>query len=306
MSKYTTEVRFICEVNAGLTENVGYNSVNEVVDKAVEKIFDFDFPIFDENYRKIIERKILKHYYTREICDETVGLWKLRLDTRLNEIMPYYNQLYKSELLEFNPLYTVNLETKGNRNGKEDRNKNRDNTESLNRDTTSNGSTTDTVVTDANHSVNTTGENSNVNKYTDYKKQTREESNAYSDTPQGRLSGVSENTYLTNYTKVGITDGVADDGQVTDSGSSKGNESGTNYSKVNENGSDSRTGNEKESKVGNEKETENVGTSEDYLEKVVGYTGGNASKSLKEYRETFLNIDMQVIRDLEDLFFQLW
>lgn len=290
MSKYTTEVRFICEVNAGLSENVGYNSVNEVIDKAVGKIFDFDFPIFDENYRKVIERKILKHYYTREICDETAGLWKLRLDTRLNEIMPYYNQLYKSELLEFNPLYTVNLETTGNRNGKEDRNKNRD--------TTSNGTTTDTVVTDANHSVSTSGENSNVNKYTDYKKQTREESNAYSDTPQGRLSGVSENTYLTNYTKVGVTDGVADDGQVTDSGSSKGNENGTNYSKVNENGSDIRTG--------NEKETENVGTSEDYLEKVVGYTGGNASKSLKEYRETFLNIDMQVIRELEDLFFQLW
>lgn len=306
MSKYTTEVRFICETSAGLVENAGYSSVNSIVDKAIEKVFDFDFPIFDEKYRKVLERKILKHYYTREICEETVGLWKLRLDTRLNEIMPYYNKLYESELLEFNPLYTVELVTTGNRKGNEDRNRSKEDSET--------GSVTDVVTdvvgdvvtTDANHSVQTSGENSNVNKYTDYKKENREESNAYSDTPQGRLSGVSENTYLTNYTKVGITDGIADDGQVTDNGTSKTNESGSNYVKVNDNKNEERNEKRNESRSGNEKEVENVGTSEDYLEKVVGYTGGNASKSLKEYRETFLNIDMQVIGDLEDLFFQLW
>lgn len=111
MSKYTTEVRFICENSAGLTESVGYNSINEVLDKSRAKVFDFDFPIFDEAYRAVLENKILKHYYTREICCETVGLWKHFLDTRMNEIMPYYNQLYKSALLEFNPLYDVDLTT---------------------------------------------------------------------------------------------------------------------------------------------------------------------------------------------------
>ena len=109
MSKYTTEVRFICEVNSGLNESVGYSKIEDVITGAMPKIFDFDFPIFDESYRSVLERKILKHFYTREICEETVGLWKLRLNTRLNEIMPYYNKLYKSELLNFNPLYTDNL-----------------------------------------------------------------------------------------------------------------------------------------------------------------------------------------------------
>lgn len=72
-------------------------------------MFDFQFPIFDESYRSVIETKILRHYYTREIGLETVGLWKLKLNTKLNEIMPYYNKLYKSELIEFNPLYDVEL-----------------------------------------------------------------------------------------------------------------------------------------------------------------------------------------------------
>lgn len=111
MSKYTTEVRFICEHSAGLAESVGYNSVDSVLDASREKVFDFDYPIFDEAYRTTLEKKILKHYYTREICCETVGLWKLFLNRKMNEIMPYYNQLYKSALIEFNPLYDVDLTT---------------------------------------------------------------------------------------------------------------------------------------------------------------------------------------------------
>ena len=111
MSKYTTEVRFLCEQSAGLVESVGYADIQGVLDACRDKVFDFEFPIFDENYRNVLEDKILKHYYTREIGAETVGLWKHWLNVRLNEIMPYYNKLYESELIKFNPMYDVDLET---------------------------------------------------------------------------------------------------------------------------------------------------------------------------------------------------
>lgn len=111
MAKYTTEVRSICEHYAGLKEPAGYSSIRNIIEQARPHVFDFDYPIFDESYRGVLETKILKHYYTREIGLETVGLWKLKLDTKLNEIMPYYNQLYRSELIEFNPLYDSNLTT---------------------------------------------------------------------------------------------------------------------------------------------------------------------------------------------------
>ena len=109
MSKYTTEVRFICENSAGLSESDGADNVDSILDRCWNKVFNFNFPIFDENYRQVLCRKILKHYYTREIAHETVGRWKLALNTKLNEIMPYYNQLYESELLEFNPFYDIDL-----------------------------------------------------------------------------------------------------------------------------------------------------------------------------------------------------
>lgn len=127
MSKYTTEVRFICENSAGLSKSEGADNVDSVLDKCWNKIFNFDFPIFDENYRQVLCRKILKHYYTREIAHETVGRWKLALNAKLNEIMPYYNQLYKSELLEFNPFYDVDLTR--SREGSGTSNKTSNNTE---------------------------------------------------------------------------------------------------------------------------------------------------------------------------------
>ena len=114
MSKYTTEVRYICETMAGLTESEGYNSINEIIENAIPHIFDFDYPMFDENYRRVLEKKIIKHYYTREICMETYGLWKLKLDDRMNIIMPYYNELYKSAALEFNPFWDTDLTTDRN------------------------------------------------------------------------------------------------------------------------------------------------------------------------------------------------
>jgi len=120
VSEYTTQLRFIVEKAAGLTVSPGYEQVFQTVDAAVNKIFDFDWPIFDESYRNVLSRKILLSFYTREICCETVGLWKLRLYNRLNEIMPYYNQLYKSAQLEFNPLYDVDLTTKHLGHGSEE------------------------------------------------------------------------------------------------------------------------------------------------------------------------------------------
>ena len=129
MSKYTTEVRFICESKSGLENSKGCDDVDEILNNSWNKIFTTKTEIFDENYRAVICKKILKHYYLREICSETVGIWKLWLNTRLEEILPYYNQLYKSALLEFNPLYDVNVTRTHNRTIDENKTENGTTTE---------------------------------------------------------------------------------------------------------------------------------------------------------------------------------
>lgn len=78
----------------------------------IQEDFDFgldDYPIFDEDYRGPLNKKILDHYWNYEIGQETESMFRFSLNRKMREIMPYYNQLYKSELLEFEALDTANL-----------------------------------------------------------------------------------------------------------------------------------------------------------------------------------------------------
>lgn len=255
MSKYTIEVRYICENYAGLTESKGFDDIETIITEAAPQVFNFSFPIFDETYRLSLEKQILRKYYTREICEETVGLWKLRLWSKLNLIMPYYNEMYKSALLEFNPFYDVDL--------------------TRDHETVNNGS------------QSTQGQASNTRtdnliKNTNDVDKTRWD--LYSDTPQGGINGIeattdsiSNNAYLTNARKIIENGGTTESntGTVSNSGSNSGSST-----------------------------IQNV---EDYLEHVKGKNGGRSYASLlKEYRETFLNIDKMIVDELSDLFFNLW
>lgn len=63
----------------------------------IDNNFDFgldEYPIFDETYREKLNQNILNHYYNDEIGFETASLFRFHLKARLNEIMPYYNNLY--------------------------------------------------------------------------------------------------------------------------------------------------------------------------------------------------------------------
>ena len=81
----------------------------------IDNNFDFkmdSYPIFDENYRNTLNNNILYHYYENEIGFETASLFRFYLNQKLNEIMPYYNELYKvqKEIIDENLLLNnVNL-----------------------------------------------------------------------------------------------------------------------------------------------------------------------------------------------------
>lgn len=65
-----------------------------------------DYPIFAEEYRGYLNQKIIDHFYFREIGQETPDRFNFFLKRKMNEIMPYYNELYKSQLIEFDPMAT--------------------------------------------------------------------------------------------------------------------------------------------------------------------------------------------------------
>ncbi len=231
MSKYTTELRWIVENGYDLQLN--------------------EYPIFDENYRQKLNQKIINHYYFREIGFETVGLFRFYLKQTMNEIMPYYNQLYESALLEIDPLNTINF------------------TETLTRTKIGN----DTKNFNEDTTVNSNGDsNSNSTKNTNFK-------DVESDTPQGMLSiGNIEGELYASYARISKNEDTTNSTahqETTDTQKRKNDE------KINREDNENYTRTEK----GNRE---------------------SQSELLMKYRETFLNIDMQVINELNDLFMGLY
>ena len=79
MSSYTLELRHIHQTH---------------------KVFNFDYDFYTDSdiIKSKFEQKFIDEYYFHEIGQETVARFQHRLRTRLNKIMPYYKQLYDTEI----------------------------------------------------------------------------------------------------------------------------------------------------------------------------------------------------------------
>ena len=216
-------------------------------------------PIPTTAYRPVIERKILKHYYTREICAETVGLWKHFLDMRMNEIMPYYNKMYESVGYLTDILDDV------------------DYTRTIDEQTANTGNENTTSTQDIENQSQSSGTSTSKGK-------SDTESNqlvASSDTPQGQLTGLLDNTYLSAAAK---TD--AESHNTTEDSESR---SALTAGKSNTTG----TFDTKSNRAGQRKN----------MERVKGKMyGSSKAKLVMEYRKAILNIDAEIMGRLSDMF----
>ena len=277
MSKYTTELRYLIENNF----DIGLK----------------DYPIFDENYREPLNRKIINHYYFREIGFETAELFKRYLNNTMNEIMPYYNQLFKSELLEFNPFYNVDKTVTADKNNNSVSDfvgnisgKNTQTADTENTQTNNGKQQTTTAATSTGESV---GNSTTTNK----------NKNVSSDTPQGFLSINSiENETYASAAEMGNAESI-NNSKATSNNAENGITDQTTADET------KATGNSK-SNATTETDTANKTTSNDfenYVSHVIGKSEGETySEMLMKFRETFLNIDMMIIDELKTCFMMIY
>lgn len=171
MSKYTTTIYYL--------KNNGFDfELNE-------------YPIFDENYRETLNNLILDNFLMDEIGFETPALFRHFLKTKMNEIMPYYNTLYKlqAQMIQDDNLFgNVNLREEFNRN--------------IEQTTESNGQST------SSNTQNNSGSNKSV----------------FQNTPQGNLKNqdINNYSYATNVTLDGGTSTGTTNGNVNDHTTSNG------------------------------------------------------------------------------------
>ena len=89
MSNYTVQLRKVPE---------------NLIDEALAH-----YPVFMDGYRATLNKKIKDHFWYDEIGHETIDVFLFQLRVKMNEIMPYYNQMYEAELTKRDPFITQRM-----------------------------------------------------------------------------------------------------------------------------------------------------------------------------------------------------
>lgn len=242
--------------------------LRELIENGVN-IWDFEYPSFYQgDAKRAFEQKVVDHFLFRQIGQETPARWLHYFRTRVREIMPYYIQLYESEVL----LKSV-----------EDPFQAYDLTETYVEENESSGSSSssslDTIKDEGTHKSigkNETLTSGGSDVVTD-------EERKFSNTPQGSISNLDN--YLTEATV-----------NHTDTGTEESGHSKTDTE-------DTVTIDDKRTVVGSDSGEHTSGYKTTYTLTRKGNIGVQPLGSeVRALRDAFLNIDLMIIDELKDLF----
>lgn len=172
--------------------------IREMINNPViNGVFTFDYPFYNDNVddKKEFEELFEKYFYFREIGFETPDRFKMKLESKLKLIMPYYRQL---ALTEWNKVKTVELMMNS-----------KNLTETTTHEQTLSGTSTNSGTSTS--SINQSTNGSNNSTLSQSSKESRLENGVSSvSLSDGYLTGVSESSQTT-----------------TDTNSNEGTQSGT-------------------------------------------------------------------------------
>lgn len=248
MARYTLNLSEICEQVSGLKFNdltgMAFDRIDTIADAAIPNLFSSRYTLLDNgDDLNDLQRMILEHYWEYEVCAYTPADFILRLNRKLNEIAPLYNQRYESTKLEFPVFEDIDYaedgtdahENHGTTEGTSNtKHSDKDiltsaHTGTIDVDSQEGGTTkTDTTLDGEQKHSGTVGvqnneggttkvvtDHSEVDKGHDVTTAQRHQDNTdnesmetrktdwdyKNDTPQGSISGITEQDYLSSYSK---------------------------------------------------------------------------------------------------------
>ena len=173
----------------------------------IDRIFpsQYDFYLDDEQMRKAFEDKFIRHFYYREIGFETPFMFIQKLETHLLINMPYWKQLYETELESRNINFMLNKDLR----------------ESFIREIDSENQSSGTNATQQNtNSTNTVSQNGTSSN--NHKESTIRDGVSVSSLSEGYLTGVSSDNGTSNSTGNSNSSGdIKTKGTLTQSGNEK-------------------------------------------------------------------------------------
>ena len=278
-------------------------TINECLNNPLTPMFNFEYPFYidDEEAKAKFEEKFILYYWNCEIGFETFARFQKALQARLTIKMPYYQQLYKTELASKDINYLLNkdltetfsreIDTENQLSGTNTTNQNSSGTNSFNQ-TGSTESTNSMTQSTTSSSTNSTEQNGTTTNT--HKESALNDGVAMSSLSEGYLTGTSSDSGTSTNES---SSSSKDDNETTASSSSTDDNetSGTSNStgSVETKGTSSQTGNEK------------------MVEKTTLLSQGNigitsSAELLQKWRDVLINIDEIIIEDCRDLFMRIY
>ena len=302
MAMYTMELRNYIEKFSQYDENL---TIDERIEIGRTKLFDFDYPFFDENYRDQFETNFINEFYMREIGFETEGLFKMRLRNWLRKNMGYYNKLFESELMKYDPLTNSRMETTHTKENDKEQNDLR------NIDQKSNTHGTGKTESEQMGNVDSTQNSKSDTKQDTDRDTTRKDEqfnrNIEGDTPQNRLRLTTGNygTGVLEYAS------KIDENKTWNDGNTKEKEGVTGTTNTDS------TGNRKDRTDFNSQDETNVDSNaeqedrfnseanelEKFVQNRVGKIGVQSyAKLIQDYRSALLRVEVMIHEEMQELF----
>jgi hypothetical protein len=268
MSKYTIDLRHVCEIygrdeveswfsNYNLSDYLSQEQINKIQEAG--------------NWSKEkLARKIIDHYFMREIAYETPALFEHFAKVKMNEIMEQKLPLIWSKYIEYDPLVNVDYVESYTRNiegtNKTDSETSGEEKVKNEREQENNGTTTSTSTDTASGLI--------VN----------------SDTPQGQISkeAILGGSYASSTTANENTSNIESETNVTDTQNVEEN------IKRDTNGNYSQTGSD---------------TKDETFRRTMRGNSGvmtTAQKLIQQYRDIVIAVDRDIIEECNSLFFALY
>ena len=266
-------------MNNGLTQNIFPST--------------YDFYLDEAQARKAFEDKFIKHYYYREIAFESPFMFIQKLESHLLLNMPYWKQLYQTELesRDINFLLNKDLHETFIREIESENKINGENASSLSSEASN------TATSNQSSTINTSG--------------------TQTASTENTTSGTSTNTHKESSLNDGVAQVSLDEGYLTgtsqdngtNSQTSSGNQSTTlkdETKTINTNdGNSNSLESSKSSGTNNQEEVGKTTEKTDLLSQGnIGIT--SSAQLLKEWRDVLINMDKIIIESCNDLFMKIY
>lgn len=269
MASYTMELREYLEM---WSQEEDGKSHSDIIEKGRPKLFSFDYPIFDKDYKKVFETNFIRNFYMREIGFETEELFKFQLETWLRINMPYWNKMFESELIEYDPLINSKVDVTANKEVDKSQVDNR------NINQTSKADGTNKVIGTSDTTTNGTSVNDDFTRVLD------------SNNPDSRLA-------ITTNDGQGVIEYASSIQEQSNNGKTTTTGKEDNDTTSNQTTSDTATGTKKDALESDINETE------DYIQHRVGKIGVQSyAKLLTDHRNAFLRIEKKIFEEMQQLF----